>query len=721
MHQWEIKVGGKEIRVETGQIAKQANSAVLLRSGDTVVLVTACMASPREGIDFFPLVVNYEEREYAIGKIPGSIMRREGRPRDQATLAARLIDRPLRPLFPDGFRHEVQVISTVLSVDSDNEPDILALNGASIALMLSDIPFDGPIGGVKVGMIDGQFILNPDCDQRQQSLIDLTVAGTKDAIIMVEAGAKEVPEETMLDAIMFAHEAIKEIVAAQIKIREEQGKEKIVFEVFKLDEGLAANVREMAYQPLAEALRIFDKLERQNKMDEVVKRVEDHFKQQLTEANDTEVVRKVKAINHMLEEIIEELVREMIFNEGIRPDGRKTEEIRPIWCLAGPLPRVHGSAIFTRGQTQVLSVLTLGAASDEQVLFGLGEEETKRWMHHYNFPPYSVGETGPMRSPGRREIGHGALGERAIEPVIPTQEEFPYTIRVVSEVVESNGSTSQASICASILALMDGGVPIKAPVAGIAMGLISDGERFAVLSDIQGMEDHYGDMDFKVAGTEKGVTALQMDIKIGGVTRDILRTALEQAHRGRLHILGEMLKELSAPRPQLSPFAPSMITMKIDPEKIRYVIGPGGKMIKKIIDETGVKIDIEDDGSVYILANDQEAGENARQIIFNLTRDVVIGELFKGKVKRIMNFGAFVEIVPGQEGLCHISKLSKHHVKSVEDILKVNDEVWVKVMEIDEQGRINLSRKDALKDMGLDDPAPAQPAPTPAVVEKVQE
>lgn len=712
MHQWQVKFAGKEIQIETGRVAKQANAAILLRSGDTVVLVTATMAKPREGIDFFPLMVNYEEREYAIGKIPGSIMRREGRPRDQATLAARLIDRPLRPLFPDGFRHDVQVIATVLAVDSDNEPDILAMNGASMALMLSDIPFNGPIGGVKVGLVDGQFIINPNCEERQQSLIDLTVAGTKDAIIMVEAGAKQVPEETMLDAIMFAHEAIKEIVAQQVTIAEEHGKAKIEFEVDRLPEELVQEVRTYCYDRLATALRIFDKLERQNQMDAIVEETIAHFEAQFAEEELAEASKYLKKINHLLESLIEELVRKMIFDEGIRPDGRKTDEIRPIWCQAAALPRVHGSAIFTRGQTQVLSVLTLGAASDEQILFGLGEEETKRFMHHYNFPPYSVGETGPLRSPGRREIGHGALGERAIEAVIPTQEEFPYTIRVVSEVLESNGSTSQASICASILALMDGGVPIKAPVAGIAMGLMSDGERFAVLSDIQGMEDHYGDMDFKVAGTKEGVTALQMDIKIGGVSREVLKTALEQARVGRLHILGEMTKELSEPREQLSPYAPMMITMKIDPDKIRYVIGPGGKMIKKIIDDTGVKIDIEDDGSVFILATEREAGEAARQIIFDLTRDVVVGELFKGKVKRIMNFGAFVEIVPGQEGLCHISKLSRHHVKNVEDVVKVGDEVWVKVTEIDDQGRINLSRKDALREMGIEEPAPNPPAAT---------
>lgn len=711
MHQWEVEFGvDQSIQVETGRLAKQANAAVLVRSGDTSVLVTATMSKPREGINFFPLMVNYEEREYSIGKIPGSIMRREGRPRDAATLAARLIDRPLRPIFPDGFREEVQILCTVLSVDSDHEPDILAMNGASMALMLSDIPFDGPIAGVKVGLIGGEFIANPNCDQREESLIDLTVAGTKDAVLMVEAGAKEIPEETMLDAIMFAHQEIQKIIAVQIKMREEAGKEKAEFTKPEPAESLENQVRELAYERLSEASRIFDKQERYGKIDEISAEVVEHFTAKFQEEELEGADQELRVVKNMLERLVKEIVRDMILGEGVRPDGRKTDEIRPIWCQAGALPRVHGSAVFTRGQTQVLSVLTLGAAGDEQILFGLGEEETKRFMHHYNFPPFSVGETGPLRSPGRREIGHGALGERAIDPVIPEHEDFPYTIRVVSEVLESNGSSSQASICASIMALMDGGVPIKAPVAGIAMGLMSDGERFAVLSDIQGMEDHYGDMDFKVAGTEKGVTALQMDIKIAGVTKEILKIALEQARVGRLHILSKMLEEISEPRPELSPHAPSMITMKIDPEKIRYVIGPGGKMIKKIVDETGVKVDIEDDGSVYILATTQEGGEAARQMIHDLTREVAVGEIFKGKVKKVMNFGAFVEIVPGQEGLCHISKLADRHVKNVEDVAKVGDEMWVKVTEIDSQGRINLSRKDALKDKGLADPTAPEPS-----------
>ncbi len=704
MHQWEFNVGEDQITVESGKLAKQANAAVVVRSGGTVVLVTAVMSDPREGIDFFPLMVNYEEREYAIGKIPGSIMRREGRPRDAATLAARLIDRPLRPLFPDGFRHDVQIVSTVLSVDSDNEPEILAMNGASMALMLSDIPFNGPIGGVRVGLIDGEFIVNPNTEQRERSLINLTVAGTKDAVMMVEAGAKEVSEAMMLDAIMFGHDEIKKIVAEQEKMRADAGKPKIEYEVPQKDEDLDQSIRDKAYDRLYDALRIHEKQERNAAVDAIKDEVIESFKNDFEKEEAEDIDKKLKTVKKMFNELVEEIVRKLILVDKIRPDGRKTDEIRPITCEVGILPRVHGSGVFTRGQTQALTVLTLGAASDEQVLFGLGEEETKRFMHHYNFPPYSVGEVRPLRSPGRREIGHGALGERAIEPVIPTQEEFPYTIRLVSEVLESNGSSSQASICGSILALMDGGVPIKAPVAGIAMGLMGDGKQFVVLSDIQGAEDHYGDMDFKVAGTKEGVTALQMDIKIEGVSREILEIALEQARVGRLFILGEMLKVISESRSELSPYAPSMITMKIDPEKIRYVIGPGGKMIKKIVEETGVKIDIEDDGSVFILSLNQEAGETARDIIHNLTRDVVVGDIYHGKVKKMMNFGAFVEIVPGQEGLCHISKLAQHHVKNVEDIAKVGDDIWVKVVEIDPQGRINLSRKDALKDKGMEDP-----------------
>lgn len=695
---WSFELAGRQFSFETGKYAKQANGSVLARYGDTVVLVTATMSEPREGIDFFPLMVNYEERVYAIGKIPGSITRREGRPRDVATLAARLIDRPLRPLFPKGFRHDVQIVATILSVDNDHEPDILAMNGASAALTLSDIPFSGPIGGVKVGLVDDELVINPDEEQREKSILDLTVAGTKDAVLMVEAGANEVSEEIMLDAIELAHEEIKKIVEFQERLREEAGKEKIEFKVDEIDPELEKEVRDYITEDLEKALKTFDKLERNSKIDQVKDEALNYFAEKYGSENDQEQ-NKLKIISNLLDQITKELVRKMVLDEGIRPDGRKPDEIRPIWCEVGVLPRVHGSGVFTRGQTQAMSVVTLGATSDEQILFGLGEEETKRYMHHYNFPPYSVGETSPLRSPGRREIGHGALGERALRPMIPPQEEFPYTIRVVSEVLESNGSTSQASICGSTLALMDAGVPIKEPVAGIAMGLMKEGDKVAILSDIQGLEDFNGDMDFKVAGTKNGITALQMDIKIHGISKDILTKALEQARKGRLYILDKMLEVIDKPREELSPYAPSMITMKVDPEKIRYVIGPGGKMINKIIDETGVRIDIDDDGSVFILADDQENGEKARKMIENLTRDVVVGEIYEGTVKKIMNFGAFVEFLPGQEGLVHISQLADHHVKKVEDEVSVGDKIPVKVTEIDNQGRINLSRKEALKEL----------------------
>lgn len=693
---WEIEVAGRPFKVETGKLAKQTNAAVVMRYGDTTVLVTAAMSDPREGIDFFPLMVNYEEREYAIGKIPGSITRREGKPRDVATLAARLIDRPLRPLFPEGFRNDVQIICTVLSVDSDCEPDVLAMNGASAALMLSDIPFAGPVAAVKVGLVDGELILNPGEEDREKSLMDLVVAGSKDAVLMVEAGANEVPEETMIEAIEFAHEEIKKLVAFQEEIAAEAGKEKAEYELLETDAELEAEVREYATAKLDEALRTFEKVSRNTKVDAVKDETREYFAEKYNEDEDKD--EKVKQVGRILDDITKELVRKMITEEGVRPDGRTPEEIRPIWCEVGVIPRVHGSGVFTRGQTQVMSIVTLGAISDEQILFGLGEDETKRYMHHYNFPPFCVGETGPLCSPGRREIGHGALGERALLPMIPPQEEFPYTIRVVSEVLESNGSSSQASICGSTLALMDAGVQIKAPVAGIAMGLIKEEDKVSILSDIQGLEDFYGDMDFKVAGTEKGITAIQMDIKIGGISKDILTRALEQARVGRLYILEQMLKVIDKPRPELSPNAPLMSTMKIDPDKIRFVIGPGGKTINGIIDQTGVSIDIDDDGTVFIMADSREAGEKAQKMIYDLTRDVVVGEIYEGVVKRIMNFGAFVEFLPGKEGLVHISQLADHHVNKVEDVVSIGDRITVKVTEIDRQGRINLSRKEVLKE-----------------------
>lgn len=692
---WETEIAGRPLVIETGKMAKQANGAVLIRYGNTSVLVTATMSEPREGIDFFPLMVNYEEREYAIGKIPGSITRREGKPRDTATLAARLIDRPLRPLFPEGFNHDVQIICTVLSVDSDCEADITAMNGASAALILSDIPFSEPIAGVKVGLVDGNLIINPGEEERDRSDLDLTVAGTEDAVLMVEAGANEVPEEIMIEAIELAHEEIKKLIAFQKKIREEAGKEKIEYEIQEIEGELEKEVREYVTEKLDDAIRTFEKLTRNTKIDEVKEETIEYFKEKFIDDEDLD--EKIRMISKLLEGINRELIRKMILEEGIRPDGRKPEEIRPISCEVGVIPRVHGSGLFTRGQTQVLSVVTLGAVSDEQILFGLGEDETKRYMHHYNFPPFCVGETSPLRSPGRREIGHGALGERALAPMIPPQEEFPYTIRVVSEVLESNGSSSQASVCGSTLALMDAGIPIKEPVAGIAMGLMKEDDKVAILSDIQGLEDFNGDMDFKVAGTKNGITAIQMDIKIKGISKEILIKALEQAREGRLFILGEMLKVIDKPRPELSPYAPLMSTMKIDPEKIRFVIGPGGKMINKIIDETGVTVDIDDDGTVYIMADNQEAGQAAERMIYNLTRDVVVGELYEGTVKKIMNFGAFVEILPGKEGLVHISQLADYHVKDVEEVVSIGDKILVKVTDIDKHGRINLSRKEALK------------------------
>lgn len=696
---WSYDLRNKQFTIETGKLAQQANGSVLVRYGDSVVLVTATMSEPREGIDFFPLMVNYEERIYAIGKIPGSINRREGRPRDVATLAARLIDRPLRPLFPKGFKHDVQIIATVLSVDNDCEPDLAAMNGASAALMISDIPFAGPMAGVKVGLVDDQLIINPSEEERMVSKLDLIVAGTNEAVMMVEAGANEVTEEIIIEAIELAHQEIKKLVAFQQEIADQRGQVKLLVENEELYPELLAEVREYVSTELDDALRTFDKLTRNAKLDQLKERVKNYFAGKFAEEAQQEIDLKLKQVAYYLDQLIKESLRRMITKEKLRPDGREPDQIRPIWGEVAVLPRVHGSGIFTRGQTQALSVVTLGATSDEQILFGLGEEETKRYMHHYNFPPYSVGETSPLRAPGRREIGHGALGERALALMIPAQEEFPYTIRVVSEILESNGSTSQASICGCTLALMDAGVPIKEPVAGIAMGLMKDGDDVTILSDIQGLEDFNGDMDFKVAGTKNGITALQMDIKLQGISKEILNQALRQAREGRLHILEKMLEVIAEPRPELSPYAPLMLSMKIDPEKIRYVIGPGGKMINKIIEETGVTIDIDDDGSVYIMSNDQESGEKAQKIIHDLTRDVVVGELYEGTVKKITNFGAFVEFVPGQEGLVHISQLADYHVKKVEDELELGDIIPVKVTKIDNQGRINLSRKDALLEL----------------------
>ncbi|HBK67530.1 MAG TPA: polyribonucleotide nucleotidyltransferase [Firmicutes bacterium] len=691
MKKYQFNLAGRPFIVETGKLAKQANGSVLVRYGDTAVLVTAVVsARPREGIDFFPLLVDYEERLYAVGKIPGSFLRREGRPTESAILAARTIDRPIRPLFPKGFRNDVQVVATVLSVDSDNPTDVTAMIGASIALSISEIPFAGPVAGVHVGRVDGKLMINPSVQQTEKSDMDLIIAGTKDAIMMVEAGAKEVTEEEILEAILFGHEEIKKIVAFQEEIKREIGKEPLAVELSESDPEIVESVKEFAFEKVASVLKTSEKLERQALLEQVKEETHQHFAEELGE----EVYKeKARDLDEVLDSIIKDEVRRMIAEDRTRVDGRGLDEIRPISCEVGVLPRTHGSGLFTRGQTQVLSIVTLGRGSEEQILDGLNDEDTKRYIHHYNFPAFSVGEIKPMRGPGRREIGHGALAERALVPLIPSEDEFPYTIRVVSEVLESNGSSSQASICGSTLALMDAGVPIKKPVAGIAMGLVKYEEEFCILTDIQGLEDHLGDMDFKVAGTEDGITAIQMDMKISGISKKILQQALEQARKGRLFILGKMLEAIPEPRIELSAYAPRMITMEIDTEKIRDVIGPGGKVIRKIIEETGVDIDIEDDGRVFITSIDREAGENAKAIIERLTSDVEVGKTYLGKVVRIMNFGAFVEILPGKEGLVHISQLEKERVAKVEDVVQEGDEILVKVIEIDKLGRINLSRK----------------------------
>ncbi len=693
MQKWEMTLAGRPLTLEFGQVAKQANAAVLVRYGESVVLVTATMAKqPREGIDFFPLLVDYEEKLYAVGKIPGGFIKREGRPPESAVLAARMIDRPIRPLFPEGFRNDVQVVATVLSVEPDNEPSLVAMIGASAALHISEIPFAEPIGGVKVGKIDGQLIINPTVAQSEKSALQLTVAGTKDAIMMVEAGANELSEDEALEAILFGHETIKEITALIEKIRAEVGKPKVEVVLFQPSQEINKEVREFATTKMASAIKTDEKLEREALIEQVKTETVEHFQNKLGE----DYSQSEKMIREVLDNIVYEEVRKLIAVDKIRPDGRGLSEIRPITCEVGLLPRTHGSGLFTRGQTQVLTVCTLGRVSEEQILDGLGEEDSKRYIHHYNFPSYSVGEVRPSRSPGRREIGHGALAERALLPVIPSEEDFPYTIRLVSEVLESNGSSSQASICGSTLSLMDAGVPIRKPVAGVAMGLLKDGEDFAILTDIQGMEDHYGDMDFKVAGTKDGITALQMDIKIKGINREILKQALAQAKEGRLFILGKMAEVIAEPRKELSSYAPRIITFEIDPDRIRDVIGPGGKMIRKIVEETGAEIDIEDDGRVFIAAVDVNAGTKAEEMIRRLTSDVEVGAIYMGKVTRLMNFGAFVEVLPGKEGLVHISQLAKERVAKVEDVVSVGDEIMVKVVEIDKQGRVNLSRKAVL-------------------------
>lgn len=701
-----MMLGGREMTFETGRLAKQASGSVLVRYGDTVVLVAATgSTNPREGIDFFPLTVDYEERLYSVGKIPGNWFRREGKPTTKAILAARLTDRPIRPLFPDGYRNDVHVVVTVLCVDHDHSTEVCGIIGASAALHLSDVPFEGPIGAVIVGLIDGQFVINPTQEQAVNSQMHLVVAGTKDAILMVEAGMQEVPEETVLEAMLFAHEEIKKICAFQEEMRTQAGKPKREVKLFKYDPELEAAVRGAATERIREAFMNPDKHAREEAVAAVGEAVQADMSERFPD--------QAKHIGGLLKKILKEQVRKGIVEHGIRPDGRKLDEIRQITCDAGILPRTHGTGLFTRGQTQVLTITTLGTVADVQRLDDTGDEEFKRYIHHYNFPPYSVGEVRPMRGPGRREIGHGALAERALEPVIPSEDEFPYTIRLVSEVLESNGSTSMGSVCGSTLSLMDAGVPLKAPVAGVAMGLVEDPEtlKYAVLTDIQGIEDALGDMDFKVAGTAKGVTALQMDMKISGTGRDVLHRALTQAREGRLFILNKMLEVLPAPRKELSPHAPRIMIVKIHPDKIREVIGPGGKTINRIIEETKVgeqkvEIDINDDGTIHIASVNAEAGDKARRMILSLVSDPEPGTVYTGRVTRLMNFGAFVEILPGKEGLVHISQLAEERVGKVEDVVQVGDEIEVKITEIDKLGRINLSHKEVLRDRARQGQAP---------------
>lgn len=689
MEQFQMELAGRTLTIETGELAKQASGAALVRYGDTVVLVTATGSKEAKDIDFFPLTVDYEEKMYAVGRIPGGFVKREGRPPETAILHSRLIDRPIRPLFDKGCRNEVHVVATVLSVDQDNAPEICGMIGASAALAISDIPWAGPIAGVRMGRVNGEFVVNPTVAQLEESDLNVVVAGTKDAILMVEGGAQEVPEEVLLEVIMTAHEEIKRIVAFQEDMVAKVGKEKRVFPVHEIDEEVSKAVHEYAHDALDKAVRCADKQQRDAQQEAVFAEVLAHFEEIYPE--------QMQDVSMTLEKMVKEIVRHMITVEKIRPDGRKLDEVRPISVRVGVLPRAHGSGLFTRGQTQVLNICTLAPLSEKQTIDGIGIETEKRYIHHYNFPSYSVGETKSSRGPGRREIGHGALAERALVPVIPSEEEFPYALRLVSEVLESNGSSSMASVCGSTLSLMDAGVPIKAPVAGVAMGLVTQGEHYTILTDIQGMEDALGDMDFKVAGTTKGVTAIQMDIKISGLSREILSEALQQAHKGRMHIMGKMMEVIDAPRGEMSQWAPRIITIHIDPDKIRDVIGQGGKVIRGIIEETGTKIDIEDDGTVYIASVEAAGANRAIEIITSLTKEPEVGEVYMGKVTRLMNFGAFVEILPGKEGLVHISKLAKERVEKVEDVVNVGDEIMVKVIEIDKQGRINLSRKDCLK------------------------
>ena len=685
-------LSGRELKVTIGKVAEQANGSCLVQCGETVVLVNACASKePREGVDFFPLSCDFEEKLYSVGKIPGGFIKREGRPSEKSILTSRLIDRPLRPLFPEGYRNDVQVIATALSVEQDNQPDILAMIGSSIALTISDIPFNGPTGSVNVGYVDGEYIINPTIAQREKSRLNITVSGTKDAIMMVEAGADILSEEEVLNAILFAHEEIKSICNFIETIREEIGKEKSEVIIKQRDEDLFNAIIEFGKEQIISALRTPNKMEREENLDNITKEIFEKF---LPDYED-----KKGEINSAIESVIVDEVRRLIIEEGIRPDDRELDEVRKISCERGLLPRTHGSGLFTRGQTQVLTLTTLGAPGEVQVLDGVIDEDDKRYMHQYNFPPFSVGDVRPLRSPGRREIGHGALAERALIPVLPSEEEFPYTMRLVSEVLSSNGSSSQASICGSTLSLLDAGVPIKDSVAGIAMGLIKDEKtnKIAILTDIQGLEDHFGDMDFKVAGTKDGITALQMDIKIDGISREILATALEKAKKARLHILSIMNDCIATPSEEMSKYAPKIFTMQILPEKIREVIGPGGKVINKIIDETGVKIDTFDDGRIAITADSRKNGERAIEMINEIVKEIEVGEIYSGVITTITNFGAFVELIKGKEGLLHISNMTHERLNKVEDLFKVGDVVEVKVIEIDNQGKIKLSRKALLE------------------------
>lgn len=689
MQSFSYEWGGRTLTIETGKIAKQANGAVLVRYGDTAVVVAVTgTKTPREGVDFFPLTVDFEEKMYAVGKIPGGFIKREGRPAETAILTSRLIDRPIRPMFPDGYHNDVQIVATAVSVDPNNAPDMPAMLGASCALAISDIPFNGPIAGVRVGQIDGQFIINPTVEQAKVSTLNLAVAGTKDAILMIEAGAKEVSEATMLDAIFFGHEEIKKLVEFQEKIVAAVGKPKMEVSVYVPPAELVAEIEAYGAANLKNALMDANKLQREENVEKVKKEIAEHFMELYPD--------KAEDVAYITQKLVKKIVRRTISVDKIRPDGRQLDEVRPITCEVGLLARPHGSSLFTRGQTQILNCLALAPLREAQILDGLGTEETKRYIHHYNFPPYSVGETKPLRSPGRREIGHGALAERALKPVIPSEEEFPYAIRLVSEVLESNGSSSMGSVCASTLSLMDAGVPIKAPVAGVAMGLVKDGEYFTILTDIQGLEDALGDMDFKVAGTAKGITAMQMDIKIDGINKAIFEQALAQAKRGREFIMGKMLECIPAPRKELSKYAPKITAIMVDQDKIAKVIGPGGKTIKSITEKTGAKVDIDESGRVSIAAMDSKSAEMAIKMIEGIVAEAIPGKTYTGRVTRLMNFGAFVEILPGKEGLVHISQLSTERVEKVEDVVSVGDEIVVKVTEIDQKGRINLSRKAVL-------------------------